>query len=340
MDLSCIEINPALDNPQICIKVPELKDGSVVKKSPVIYVSQSGKFCIVYKFQMKDGTYKAVRVWLKEKEDIQEILDDVNTVSSTLKSINSQYFVQYDYHPDGILIKGEWRPMVVMDWCEGDDLKEYVSKHHSEPSLILDLAHKFLEMVKFLHENNISHGDLQHKNIKIKSDGNIVVLDYDSICVPGNAGKKEIIKGLPGYQLFRVRNSNECLSPKVDYYSELVIYVSLLLIAHHPDVWGPEVDANDNILLFTDEDIANINSPLSLFQKYKNDKEDNFFELVLELQQWFNFGQSIDDFSPLEKLVDGNWLKGVGESKELTLKPTSEQKPLSMDLKDILKDMI
>lgn len=337
MDLSCIDINPAIDNPQICINIPELKEAQAVKKTPVVYISQSGKYCVVYKFQMKDKSFKAVRVWLKEEEDIREILNNIDIVSTTLKNLNSPYFVHYDYYPKGILIMGKWRPLVIMDWCEGEDLKEYVSKNHNNSDKIKDLAARFLEMVKYFHQNNISHGDLQHKNIKIKSDGSLVVLDYDSICVPGNAGEKETIKGLPGYQLFRVRNSNDTLSPKIDYYSELIIYVSLLLVAHHPEAWLPEINANDNILLFSDEDLANINSKESLLQKYINDKEDNFMDLVLELQMWFNNGRSINDFKPLEKVVDEEWLL---ENNTTSLKPTSNQEPVDMEISSLIDDLI
>lgn len=339
MDLSCIEINPAVDNPQVCIKVPELRTAKAVKSSPVIYVSQSGKYCVVYKFQLADGSYKAVRIWLKEKEQIKEILEDIDIVSNTLKGLNSDYFVQYDFHPDGILIKGEWRPLVIMDWCEGDDLKGYVSKNYQDSRKIKELASKFLQMVIFFHNNNISHGDLQHKNIKVKDDGNIVVLDYDSICVPNNAGKPEIIKGLPGYQLFRVRNENQTLSPKVDYYSELVIYLSLLMIAHHPEVWRPEIAANDDILLFSDDDLSNINSGSSLFQKYLFDKEDDFMDLVLTLQMWFNNGRSIDDFKPLESIANESWL--VGESGgEMKNPQTTSQKPLSESVTELIDGLI
>lgn len=340
MALSDIQIHPALNNPNVCFNIPELHGGTVMKQSPAVYMAESGKFCIVYKFQLSDGTYKAIRVWFHSKEEHPEIFDNVDIISSYLKKINSPYFLQYDYYPDGILINGEWRPMLIMDWCDGINLKKYVSKYHSQPSVILDLAKKFLDMVKSLHDNKISHGDLQHKNIMVKADGSIIVLDYDSICVPDNVGKKEIIKGIPGYQLFRVREKNEFLSPKVDYYSELVIYLSLLLIAHHPEIWTPDIDANDNILLFTDDDLANINYPSSILQKYIYDKEDNFFELVLELQNWFNFGKSIDDFKPLESIVDGRWLTGSTSNTTPNSNLTNQQEPLNKSIEDILNEMI
>ncbi len=341
MSLTSIEINDSIMHPQHFFKKPELQDGHVEMRDSINPKSQSGSYCVVYKFQLSDGTYKAIRVWFQEAENIKFILDDVEVVASTLKKLNSPYFVQYDYYPDGILVNGKWRPMLVMDWCEGDNLKDYVSKHYSEPSVMLDLAKNFLDMVKFFHENNISHGDLQHKNIIVKQDGSLVVIDYDSVCVPDNVGKKELIHGTRGFQLSRVREKNEFLSPKVDYFSELVIYLSLLLIAHHPEVWTPTIVAMDHVLLFTDDDLANINSPDSIFQKYRNDREDNFFELVLELQSWVNFGKTIDDFKPLEALVEEYWLTGsTKNAQSASSKSTKEQVKLDVTLDEILEGMI
>lgn len=304
MIISCIETNPAVDNPNVCFKDPLLKTSKVQKRNATTYVSQSGNFCVVYKFVMQDGSNKAVRIWTKDIKDIEQILDNVNIVSSAIRNLNSQYFVQFDYYPDGILINGEWRPMVIMDWCEGDDLKKYISKNYQDTNAMKKLAKNFLDMVKYFHTQKISHGDLQHKNILVRDNGSIVVLDYDSVCVPNNEGQPETIKGLPGYQLFRVRKQNPKLSHKIDYYSELVIYVSIILIAHHSEVWTPAIAANDDILLLSDKDLTDINSSSSLLQRYKNDTEDDFMNLILTLQNWFNFGRSIDDFKPLEDVIE------------------------------------
>lgn len=335
MDLSCIDVNLSIDNPQVCVKVPELKEGKVVKSSNVVYVAQAGKFCIVYKFQLKDGSYRAVRVWLKDLNSIKEILEDVSVVSKELRQLNSSYFVKYEYYENSILIKNQWRPLVVMEWCEGEDLKQYISTHINHPEDIKSLADKFLQMVMFFHEKGISHGDLQHKNIQITPQRNIVVVDYDSLCVPSNVGRREIIKGVSCFQHPIARENNKCLSPCTDYYSELVIYLSLILIYHHPEIWTKEISLNDNILLFTDDDINNINSNDSIFQKYRNETASDINMMIMTLQRWRNFEVDLAKLEPLEKVLDP-WGCSGGHGGPVRGNQSKEEK----SIQDIVGEMI
>lgn len=50
-------------------------------------------------------------------------------------------------------------------------------------------------MCKKLHEKSIAHGDLQHGNILVDSNGNIYLIDYDSMFVPSLEKERDIIKG-------------------------------------------------------------------------------------------------------------------------------------------------
>ena len=109
-----------------------------------------------------------------------------------------------------------------MEWVEGQTLKKYIDDKKPSKELFLDLAAKFREMVKYLHSRNISHGDLQHGNIMIRPDGSLALIDYDSMCIDSLKGMSDVIKGLPGYQ-HPARMVNRCLTPKADYFSELVI---------------------------------------------------------------------------------------------------------------------
>ena len=68
---------------------------------------------------------------------------------------------------------------------------------------------------------------MQHGNIMVKDGGQLVLVDYDSMYVPALDGWDEEIKGLQGYQ-HEARWKNKKLAPKADYFSELIIYLSLL----------------------------------------------------------------------------------------------------------------
>ena len=51
-------------------------------------------------------------------------------------------------------------------------------------------------MSKDLHSVGFSHGDLQHGNIMVNSEGKLFLVDYDSMFVPGLENVSDEIKGL------------------------------------------------------------------------------------------------------------------------------------------------
>ncbi len=57
-----------------------------------------------------------------------------------------------------------------MEWIDGISFTTFLANNINNPAHIRDFAGKFLEMVKVLHQNNISHGDLQHGNIMVRKN--------------------------------------------------------------------------------------------------------------------------------------------------------------------------
>jgi len=152
------------------------------------------------------------------------------------------------------LVNGTLHPIVLMDWVDGQTLKEYINSNITNTSKILDLAEKFKEMTAYFHKENIAHGDLQHGNILIKSDGSLVAIDYDSMFIEPLNGMTDTIKGLPGYQ-HPTRHSNQFVNSRLDYFSELVIYLSLLIFVDTPKLWDDYYETED--LLFSKDDFSN-----------------------------------------------------------------------------------
>ena len=144
---------------------------------------------------------------------------------------------------------------MIMDWVEALELKDYVEKHRYNPEALKKLAENFLKMTDDLHKHNFSHGDLQPGNILIKDDGSIVLVDYDSMFVPGLESYPEDIKGLAAYQHpKRIEQKN--MTPKADYFSELIIYTAIKAIQHFPNLWDDlKVKDADTSFLFSAEDI-------------------------------------------------------------------------------------
>lgn len=302
MPLSLLDISNSLKNANVCLKIPELSGGHVVEVNghPV---SSSGGYCVVYKYQLANGQYKALRIWHKDLSLLPDLQEVAEKVSIELTQLNSSYFVEYKYYEKAILVAGQFYPAVVMDWCDGEDLKDYITSNVSNSEKIRILANQFREMVHFFHQHEISHGDLQHGNIRIRPDGGICVLDYDSMYVPSLKGRKEYIKGLPSFQHPSARDSNEFLNPKIDYFSESVIYLALILIAKDPSLWTNEVKRCDDILLFDNNDLLNINNTSSRIFKYRNETTDSILWLVRSLQSFLRM-DSVDKLLPLEKVIN------------------------------------
>ena len=97
--------------------------------------------------------------------------------------------------------------------------------------------------------------DLQHGNVMVTKQNEFRLVDYDGMCVPGLVGKPNLELGLPPYQHPR-RNGKTKLSPDLDNFSGILIYVALRALSERPELWVPFVtDLNNENLLFT-EDVA------------------------------------------------------------------------------------
>ena len=178
------------------------------------------------------------------------------------------------------------------------ELKEFINSNYNNPSLILEIANKFKEMVSCFHQNNISHGDLQHGNIMVKSDNSLLVIDYDSMFVEGLDGMPDVIKGLPGYQ-HPARQKNKNVNPKLDYFSELVIYLALLAFADNPSLWSQYYDTED--LLFSRQDFENPNGS-KLLNSLKNSSNSKIVDLTTKLIDSLKHN-TIDLLEPLDNIL-------------------------------------
>ncbi len=156
------------------------------------------------------------------------------------------------------------------------------------------------------------------------------------------------IEGLAGYQ-HEGRWKNKVVSEKADYFSELVIYISLKALAKMPSLWNDLNMEDTETLLFSGEDIQSHGSS-TIFRVLRTDSE--LAHLVDKLCEFMSM-PSIDDLSPLEEAVvskcdsiSAKWKAGIGynpsqnkgsivESQEISgkwaggsgyVKPNSEEK--------------
>lgn len=286
------EYAASINTPQM-VKAAMLQGGCPVTKNGR-QIKYAGGYCVVFPFETPAKKY-AVRCW---HVNIADIRRRTKLIAEAIQAARLPYFVGFEYVPDGVQTAQGAQDIVVMDWVKAQSLKAYIADHIAQPDKITALANRFKEMVVDLHQHHMAHGDLQHGNIMVKEDGSIVLVDYDSMYVPALAGCSDDIKGLAGYQ-HPARWENRTLTEKIDYFSELIIYTSLLALAQNPHLWQ-ELNLEDTeTLLFSHGDIASKGSS-EIFQLL--DSQQDLQPLSARIREFLH-KDSLDELVPLEQAI-------------------------------------
>lgn len=299
----CSEYMTSIETPQL-IKAMELQGGKVITKNgkPLRY---AGGFCVVFPYEESTGRKVAVRCWTAHVPDADR---RSRQISQWLQKSRLPYFVGFNYIEEGVVTQLGVFPIIIMDWVDAIPLKDYLQKNINNTSAIKALADEFLKMTTDLHHLGFSHGDLQHGNIMVSSSGQLFLVDYDSMYVPGLEDVTDVIKGLAGYQ-HPGRAKLKYLSPKSDYFSEMIIYTSLLVLAKYPILWEKLNIADTETLIFAQEDLNNP-SQSEIFNFLKSDFE--FIECANAIEEALS-KSNIEDLLPLNEAIIPSSIKLINE---------------------------
>lgn len=285
------------------IRYDPLKKGKSVQIDPITQLPRaySGGNAAVFEIVLPDQKKVALKCWTTD----MHMLGQRYRVTSPL--INQfDFFSNAIFHEQGIDVGGKLWPIGVIDWVEGDNLIEFIEKcldfkkgYHNVQA-IYDVAGSFLNTVKTLHQRGISHGDLQHENIRITADKRLKIIDYDDLFVPGLERNTYLTIGKPGYQHTHRPGHFKELTVYTDYFSELVIFTSLLALIVKPDLWKT-YGQDDERLLFRKADFVQPASSTLLGEM----KELGSRELCIlaETLQKFCMEDNLIKLQPLEKVV-------------------------------------
>ena len=285
--------------PHISILDPKLKGGTPKRGKGIFSItSYAGGFSIVFPIEVVSSTF-ALRCWIA---DIGEAETRYKEISDYLKQCRLPYFVDFEYVPNGIMVNGDKYPVTRMEWVEGNMLCDFIKHNLQDARYLKAAAVEFQKMVAALHTHQISHGDLQDGNILLKRSGTdveIKLIDYDSVFVPALRGQPDNIVGVPAYQHLQRIAGGGGASERVDYFSELVIYLSLLSLAEKPDLWNQFGAPTEKRLLFIAEDFKNPDQS-DVFRELANLSPD-VKQLASKLKEFCK--RSVDQLEPLEAVL-------------------------------------
>ena len=242
---------------------------------------ENGAFCQCFPL-VHNSNKVCFRCWVedeKREEHLQHILD----VSRCLGSRQYKYVVKkYEYIHQALRVNDIVIPAVIMEWIEGDVLLAYVKKNRHNQFIIKSIAEKFYTMVRYMLDKGMAHGDLSGHNIIVTSSKELVMIDYDTLFIAGYTAENVVPStgGIACYQ-HPHRTKLKYLSAEMDYYSQLVIYLSLLIVAEKPEIVN--IMATHG-LVFQEEDLRDL-STLKKSQVYKDVYAIKNQEIQLYLQE-------------------------------------------------------
>jgi hypothetical protein len=259
------DYNEVLQNPKVAFKSPELQSADIEQTPLGLPRLVSGGFALTACATTQTTGHSnkwAIRCFHKEAPDLQERYQHI---SDFLQKQTDNFFVKFQYEPESIRVRGTWYPIVKMAWVDGASLNEYIEDNLNNPQHLRNFAEQFKLISKRLHELNMGHGDLQHGNILVGSNGHPILIDYDGMYVPTMPYKNSNEIGHINFQ--HPSRTGSFFNAQVDRFSLIILYVSLQALASDSQLWQKYHTGTN--LIFSRKDYQDSNNS-SLFSDLKN----------------------------------------------------------------------
>lgn len=277
-----------LQHPRLYLGDSRLKNCEVELDPMGLPRVRSGGFALTY--QLKNGNQKwALRCFHKL---VQERDSRYAAICKYISTHQSDILVPVEFITQGVLVRGKWYPITIMEWVDGDTLDNFIFKNINNAFLLAKLLPNFLHLANELERLKISHGDLSQLNILVRNE-RLVLVDYDGMFVPELAGKKNNELGNINFQHPR-RDVND-FDSNLDHFSEIVIYLTLRGLSLNPRLYD-EFKGGEGLIFKRDDFVNPFESKLLKKLEKFSELKDLIRQFRLICQGDIGSTPKLDDF--------------------------------------------
>lgn len=233
----------ALQNPEISLADHALKKGRVDCDQRGFPRPISGAFAVVFQVKLADSSRWAVKCFCHFVPDQDRRYREISTA---LRTLHHAALVKFEYQQQGVLVAGNWYPVLKMEWVEAHGLLPWLEVNRFDSRRLHAVADQLVAIVADLERAGIAHGDLQHGNLLVDSADRLRIIDYDGMYVPALDGLPPSEKGLANYQ--PPNRGDRHFRPGLDRFSAWVIYASLIALASAPHLWQMRAEGDEKLL--------------------------------------------------------------------------------------------
>lgn len=307
------DYNAAVQNPQLCFRDDDLRQGQAVGDLFGLPRPHSGNFADVYQIQAADGQSWAVKCFTRP---VAGLRPRYHAICEHLRHTQRAFMVEFHYLDEGMCIRGQWHPLVKMRWVEGFRLNEFIRDHLNKPALLDRLAQLWLRLAQDLRDSDMAHGDLQHGNVLLVPGGkgsslSLKLIDYDGMFVPSLADHPSGEVGHPHYQHPR-RLREGGYGRDMDRFAHLLIYTSLRCLRIGGEELWQRYDNLEN-MLFREEDFRQPNQSRLLHELWE--MEDSEIHGLVGHLLLASQG-ALEMVPTLDELVDDSGIRPLSDIEE------------------------